>query len=52
MPELVTNITNNYQYWKDLEEKGLISIEKICSNNPEICLVNFSENRSKNTFSS
>ncbi|XP_025410032.1 high affinity cAMP-specific and IBMX-insensitive 3',5'-cyclic phosphodiesterase 8-like isoform X2 [Sipha flava] len=30
MPEMLYYMRSNYQYWKDLEEKGTISINEIC----------------------
>jgi len=30
MPEMLYYMRSNYQYWKDLEEKGMISLGDIC----------------------
>lgn len=30
MPEMLYYMRSNYQYWKDLEEKGTISFNDIC----------------------
>lgn len=49
MPELISNITYNYQYWKDLEEKGLTSMDQITSPSVETVLPNIPEKNSNNS---
>ncbi|XP_075215722.1 high affinity cAMP-specific and IBMX-insensitive 3',5'-cyclic phosphodiesterase 8-like isoform X3 [Lycorma delicatula] len=46
MPELLYNVRNNYQYWKDMEERGCTSIDKISSPSNTTILPNIPEKNS------